>query len=147
MRNLLIILTLPVLWIAAGCSAITENPPPVILDPGPEACMDRVLVVVWGDLNQDGVQDHDEPPLADVLLRVAPKDNPADEGIQLATSQDGRANFPTRELKDCSTLGYQLLFLRQVPGYEFPAQPLADLDGFDPNTDSVLFGLLPEGDQ
>ncbi len=92
-RELLLIFTLAVVSIIAGCSSSTGKPTPVILDPGLEACTDRVLVIVWGDLNQDGVQDPDEPPLAEVLLSLAPKDDPKNNGIQLATNQDGRADF------------------------------------------------------
>jgi hypothetical protein len=130
-------------WVVVACSSFSGTPTPVIADPGPDECQDRVLVVVWGDLNRDGVQDPDEPPLADVLLMMVQKDDPSGERYQLSTNADGRAHFPTRELENCRPLGYQVLFVRQVAGYEFPPEPVVDLATFDPDEDIVRFGLLP----
>ena len=137
----LLILFVPV-WLVMACTSPAE-PTPVRTDPGPAECDQRVLVVVWSDLNGDGVQDPSEPTLENVLLRITAKDDPAGDGIQLSTGENGRAHFPTRELENCQTTGYQMLFLRQVAGYEFPAQPVVDLDDFDPLNDAVHFGLLP----
>ncbi|MDJ0757032.1 MAG: hypothetical protein QNJ45_26105 [Ardenticatenaceae bacterium] len=134
------------LLLTIGCveNILPPTPTPIRTDPGPDECQNRVLVIVWGDLNGDGIQDPDEPPLADVLLRMTPQDDLEAEGIQLTTGENGRANFPTRELEDCRPAGYQLLFLRQVPGYAFPADPVIDLDDFDPINDAVYFGLQVE---
>jgi hypothetical protein len=74
---------------------------------------------------------------------IAPKGDPTSDGIRLSTNKDGKAHFPTRELENCQTSGYQVLFLRQVAGYAFPIKPLVDLGDFDPNDDIVHFGLLP----
>lgn len=132
-------------WLLVACTLLTgtPTPTPVIADPGLPECQDRVLVVVWGDLNMDGVQDPDEPPLADVLLMIVPKDDPTGDGLQLSTQENGKAHFPTRELENCRTFGYQVLFLRQVADYKFPTLPLVNLDDFDPDKDVVNFGLLP----
>jgi hypothetical protein len=128
--------------LAIACSSIAE-PTPILVDPGPAECDQRVLVVVWGDLNEDGVQDPDEPPLENVQLMITTQEDPTDNGMQLVTNENGRANFPTRELENCLTDGYQVLFLRQVAGYAFPAQPVVNLANFDPLNDAVHFGLLP----
>ena len=74
---------------------------------------------------------------------IAPKDDPTSDGNRLSTNEDGKAHFPTRELENCRTSGYQVLFLRQVAGYEFPTQPVVDLDDFVPTDDIIRFGLLP----
>ncbi|MAT96039.1 MAG: hypothetical protein CL608_02655 [Anaerolineaceae bacterium] len=133
------------IWLMTACGPVAETvtPTPIQADPGPAECDQRVLVEVWGDLNGDGVPDPDEPMLADVLLMITKQENPTEEGIQLSTGDNGRANFPTRELENCLTTGHQLLFLRQVAGYEFPAQPVVNLDDFDPLNDAIHFGLLP----
>ena len=134
-----------VLMLTAACSAVPNSPTPTppLMDPGPDECQDRVLVVVWGDRNGDGVQDPDEPLLQDVLLQIKQIGSAADEGLQMSTSENGRVSFPTRELEGCSPEGYQVLFLRQVAGYEFPEDPVVDLEGFSPDTDAVEFGLVP----
>ncbi|MCB8950037.1 MAG: hypothetical protein H6653_18680 [Ardenticatenaceae bacterium] len=132
-------------WLAVACTTAAE-PTPIRTDPGPAECEQRVLVIVWGDLNEDGVPDPDEPTLENVQVMVTTQGNPTENGIQLETNEEGRANFPTLELENCQTAGYQALFLRQVAGYEFPAQPVVDLDDFDPLRDTVYFGLLPIND-
>ena len=132
-----------VVGLVVACSSLSETSTPERADPGQAECQDRILVVVWGDLDRDGIQDPGEPPLADVLLMMAQEDDPPGEGIQLSTGADGKAYFPTRELENCSPIGYKVLFLRQVAGYEFPSDPVADLDDHDPHEDIVRFGLLP----
>ena len=139
--NLCILIAMVGLVVA--CRSFPGTPTPVIVDPGQAECQDRVLVIVWGDRNRNGLQDSDELPLANVLLMMAQKDDPSSEGIQFSTGTDGKAHFPTRELDDCRTLGYQVLFLRQVAGYEFPSDPVVDLNDFNPNEEIVRFGLLP----
>ena len=105
-RVLLISITMA--WILVACTSSTETstPTPEIADQGPQECSNRVLVVVWGDLNGDGIQSPDEPSLADVLLMIAPKGDPTSDGIRLSTNKDGKAHFPTRELENCRTSGY-----------------------------------------
>ena len=144
-RGLETFILIAMVWLVVACRSSTgiSTPTPEIDHDEPSECGSRVLVVVWGDLNGDGVQDLDEPSLADVLLMIASKDDPTGNGIQLSTNEEGKAHFPTRELENCRTSGYRVLFLRQVAGYEFPTQPLVNLDDFDPNDDIVRFGLLP----
>ena len=139
-------LSLTVLVLLAVACTTAAEPTPIRTDPGPAECEQRVLVIVWGDLNEDGVPNPDEPTLENVQVMVTTRENPTENGIQLETNEEGRANFPTRELENCQTAGYQALFLRQVAGYEFPAQPVVDLDDFDPLRDTVYFGLLPTND-
>ncbi len=129
---------------AAACSSRPGNAIPTQerLDPGPEECQDRVLVVVWGDLDGDGIQDPDEPTQADVLLAIAPHGDPENRA-QRSTGENGSVSFPTRELENCRPFGYQVIFLRQVAGYKFPLEPVVDLAGFDPIKDVVRFGLRP----
>ncbi|TFH33377.1 MAG: hypothetical protein E4G99_11510 [Anaerolineales bacterium] len=117
---------------------------PMTTDPGPDECQDAIGVVVWADLNANGERDPEEPPISDVLLMLAPRDDPASGNIQLTTGQNGQAHFPARELTDCSPAGYAAVFPRQVAGYQFPANPVIALDDFNPDLDKVEFGLVPE---
>ena len=144
-KNIFLALGLGVLVLTAACNANPglPTPTPLLMDPGPEECQDAVRVVVWGDLNRDGIKDPDEPPLAEVLLQIAKPGDPPADGLQMSTSAAGDVYFPTRELDDCRPASYQVLFLRQVPGYEFPEDPVADLEGFKPDLDAVMFGLIP----
>ena len=135
-KNLLILI---VSFLLSAC-----QPALVISDPGPQECQDAIKVVVWADLNGNGVRDPDDPPLSGVLVMLAPQDDPASGNIQLTTGQNGEAYFPARELSDCSPVGYNALFPRQVTGYQFPADPVVDLDDYDPDFDKVEFGLVPE---
>lgn len=123
---------------------IACRPAQIISDPGPDECQDAIHVLVWADLNGDGLRGSDEPPLPDVLVMVSSLEDPAASNLQLTTGQNGEVHFPARELTDCTPAGYQVVFPRQVPGYQFPAAPVVDLTDFDPDTDTVEFGLIPE---
>ena len=131
--------------LAMACGALSQ--PTATLersDPGPDECQDAVHVVVWGDLNGDGVQDEDEPPLPDVLIMLVPRGDAGVEKIQQTTTETGDIYFPTRELSDCVAEGYDAVFARQVEGYEFPNDPVFNLDNFKPDIDIVEFGLVRE---
>ena len=136
---------LSVVWLAA-CGSFTATPTPEPLHPDPVECEHAVEVFVWGDLNGDGLKTPNEPPLEGVALMIAKRETPTDDNLQLETQQNGRAHFPTRELESCQTTGYDLLFLQEVARYQFPTQPVVNLDNFDPLNDAVHYGLLPESD-
>lgn len=143
-QSFLIFLLLVVGLVACGAEPATPTPQP--LHPGPVECERAIEVFVWGDLNGDGLKTPNEPPLAGVLLLIAQRDAPTEENIQLETQQNGRAYFPTFELEDCQTAGYDLLFVREVARYQFPAEPVVNLDDYQPLNNTIEFPLLQKND-
>lgn len=144
-RKQQLFILLAVVWLTA-CGSFTATPTPEPLHTDPVECEYAVEVFVWGDLNGDGLKTPNEPPLEGVELMIAKSETPTEENIQLTTQENGKAYFPTRELENCLTAGYDLLFLRQVTSYQFPAQPVINLDDFAPLNDTVEFALLPENE-
>lgn len=142
MKQLILILIIILLLSACGPANTT---PELLADPGSDKCQDAIRVFVWADRNGDGVHDPGEFPLSDVLVMLAPQGDPTSENIQLTTGENGEIHFPARELTDCSPVGYQAVFLKQVAGYQFSTNPLVGLDDFNPDFDTVEFGLVPEG--
>lgn len=118
----------------------------VIADQGREECMDAVKVIVWSDINAVGTHDIDEPPLEGALVMLVPRDDPTSGGIDGTTFSTGIIHFPTREMQDCNPHLYQAIFPVEFAGHQFPLNPVAYLKDFDPDTDTVEFGLLPNTD-
>ena len=141
-KNLVSLIFASALFLS-GCLAQEETP---IADQGPEECMDAVKVVVWSDTNGDGVQDADEAPIDGALVMLVPRDDPTSGGLEGTTPSSGIVHFPTREMQDCNPHHYQAIFPVQFAGHEFPSDPVIDLDNFNPDSDSVEFGLLPSND-
>ena len=131
-----------ILILSLAACQVTPTEEMIVVDEGP--CMDRVLVEVWNDLDEDGEIDPGEPPVPEALIILARQDAPTEENVQTQTNAEGRAYFGAFEMDDCSSEGYEVLFARSVVGFAFPEDPLYVLDGFDMIHDTVYFGLIPE---
>ena len=127
-------------------TADSDTEEPVIADQGPDECMHAVKVVVWSDINADGIRDLDETLLEGARVMLVPRDEPTSGGLDGTTLPNGNIYFPTREMQDCNPHLYQAIFPVQFAGHEFPLDPVVDLEGFDPITDTVEFGLIPNND-
>src|SRR5574341_1947387 len=133
-HSLVWVLTLALL---AAC----QQPPTVEPTPTPyDPCAPTIRVLVWEDLDGNGVRDTGEPPLPGINVYVVDNTDPGGNTVGGRTSADGLAEIAVTLTDEC-VLTERFVYAELPQGFTRTTDNVVALADFDPQTAVVEVGM------
>jgi len=121
--------------------AAALNPTASLTSAAFDPCAPVVRAEVWEDIDGDGERDPGDPPVQDVQVAVFVNSAPSDHTVFGRTSANGLAELSIPLDGDCTLADRTALVHPRPQGWKHTTENVKSLDGFNPQTDTLSFGL------